>query len=171
MLIRRETDSDVAAVRRVTAAAFGSPVNHQPGEATLLDELRTDRAWIPAYSLVALDADGVVVGHVVCTRAHVDTAPVLGLGPISVRPDRQRQGVGSALVHTVLGSADARDEPLVALLGDPTYYRRFGFRLAAEFAIEPPVAAWRPHFQVRPLSKYYPAIQGAFAYAEPFDRI
>ena len=67
----------------------------------------------------------------VCSRGHVDQAPVLALGPLSVRPDRQRGGVGSALMHAVLGAADALGEPLVALIGNPAYYRRFGFRLGA----------------------------------------
>ena len=55
---------------------------------------------------------------------------MLALGPLSVRPDRQRQGVGSALMHAVLGAADALGERLVALLGSTAYYPRFGFRPA-----------------------------------------
>lgn len=173
MLIRREGPGDWAAVHAVTAAAFVRP--DQPGqipvEATLVDELRLDPAWLPALSLVALDPDGAIVGHVLVTRAHVDAAPVLGLGPLSVHPDRQRRGVGSALVHAVLGAADAIDEPLVALLGNPAYYRRFGFQLSSDYHIAPPVAEWQPHFQVRPLAAYDPQLRGTFTYSEPFDRV
>jgi len=97
--------------------------------------------------------------------------PVLGLGPLSVRPDWQRRGVGSALVHAILGAADALDEPLVALLGDSGYYGRFGFRLSQEYQIAPPQPEWRAHFQVRPLASYRPEIRGTFGYAEPFDRM
>jgi putative acetyltransferase len=111
-----------------------------------------------------------VIGHVLCTRGHVGATPVLGLGPLSVRPDWQRRGVGSALVHAILGAADALDEPLVALLGDPGYYGRFGFRLSKEYRIDPPRPEWRAHFQVRPLANYRPEVRGTFAYAEPFDR-
>ena len=111
-----------------------------------------------------------MIGHVLCTRAHVEEAPVLALGPLTVRPDRQRAGVGSALVHAVLGAADALGEPLVALLGDPGYYGRFGFRLAAEYQINPPVASWQPHFQVRLLTCYRPSVAGTFRYSEPFGR-
>lgn len=183
VLIRRELAADVAAIRDVTAAAFGGQSGGQrggqsggqgetrpPQEALLVDELRAGPAWLPPLSLVATGPDGDVIGHVLCTRAHVGQAPVLGLGPLSVRPDSQRRGVGSALVHAVLGAADALDEPLVVLLGSTAYYRRFGFRLCGEYQIVPPRPQWQPHFQVRPLTAYQPGLRGTFAYAEPFDR-
>ena len=68
-----------------------------------------------------MDPGGDVIGHVLCTRGSVGAAPVLALGPLSVRPDWQRRGVGSALVHAVLGAGDALGEPLVALLGSTAY--------------------------------------------------
>jgi putative acetyltransferase len=170
VLIRREMAADVPAVREVIAAAFRRP-DGEAVEARLLDELRTDPAWLPKLSLVAVDAEGVVVGHVLCTRGHVEQVEVLALGPIGVRPDRQRSGTGLALVHAALGAADALGEPMVVLLGSPEYYARFGFRLAEEYGIDPPVAGWRPHFQVRTLAAYSPSIRGAFRYAAPFDRV
>jgi len=172
MLIQRETAWHVDAIRAVTAAAFARPgESHSPVEARLVDELRACDGWLSALSMVALDDAGEVIGHVVCTRAHVEAVPVLGLGPLSVHPDHQRRGVGSALVHTVLGAADALDEPVVVLLGSPTYYSRFGFVLADELGISPPDPAWRPHFQARPLSAFTPVVRGRFEYAEPFSRI
>jgi putative acetyltransferase len=169
MLIRRETAEDVEAVYDVTAAAFAGPAGEVP-EARLLTELRACDAWLPALSFVA-DAAGRIAGHVVCSRGHVGSVPVLALGPLSVHPGHQGCGVGLALVHAVLGAADALDEPMVVLLGAPGYYERFGFRLAEEYGITPRVPEWRPHFQVRTLSVYDPAVRGAFAYAEPFDRV
>ena len=127
-------------------------------------------AWLPRLSLVAATPAGDVVGHVLCTRGQVGQAPVLALGPLTVRPDSQRRGVGSALMHAVLGAADALDEPLVALLGSPAYYRRFGFRLSSEYQILPPKPEWQPHFQVRVLAAYQPSVHGTFAYPAPFDR-
>ncbi len=164
MLIRRESGDDAAIIRAVTRAAFG-----RPAEADLVAELRASPAWIPALSLVATTADGEVTGHVVCTRAHVAQAPVLALGPLSVRPGQQRAGVGSALMHAVLGAGDALGEPMVVLLGDPGYYHRFGFRLSSEYQITPPVAVWKAHLQVRTLADYRPSVRGRFRYAEPFD--
>jgi putative acetyltransferase len=171
VLIRRESVQDAGAIHAVTAAAFASPDKAcPPAEARLVAELRASPAWLPPLSLVATDAAGDVIGHVVCTRGHVGQAPVLALGPLSVRPDCQRRGVGSALMHAVLGAGDALGEPLVALLGSPAYYSRFGFRLTSELGIAPPRPEWQPHFQVRTLSAYQPGLRGTFAYPEPFDR-
>jgi predicted N-acetyltransferase YhbS len=166
VLIRRETAGDAGPIRAVTEAAFG-----RPAEATLVDELRASDAWLPALSLVAAAPDGDVLGHVLCTRGHVDGTPALGLGPLSVRPESQGRGVGSALVHAVLGAADALGEPLVALLGNPGYYRRFGFRVSSEYQIAPPVPQWQQHFQVRTLSTYASSVNGTFSYPEPFNRV
>ncbi|MPZ83894.1 MAG: GNAT family N-acetyltransferase [Actinophytocola sp.] len=163
MLIRRETPADVDAIFAVHRGAFETEL-----EAKLVTSLRADEGWLPALSLVALDGDEVV-GHVVCTRAHIAGTPALGLGPLGVLPDRQRSGVGAALMHAVLGAAEAIDEPIVVLLGHKDYYPRFGFRPATELGITPPVAEWGDHFQARPLGAYTPALRGDFAYATPFN--
>jgi putative acetyltransferase len=181
VLIRREAARDIAVIHAITAAAFARPGQppgqpyggwhgQEPPEAGLVGELRAGPAWLSHLSLVAVTAADEVIGHVLCTRGHAGTVPVLALGPLTVRPDRQRRGVGSALMHAVLGAADALGEPLVALLGDPAYYRRFGFRLAASYQITPPRPEWHPHFQVRVLTAYQPGMRGPFSYPEPFDR-
>lgn len=178
VLIRREQPGDVEAVRAVVAAAFARPEAHAqlPTEVGLLDQLRTDSSWLPALSLVAVDpgdgdlADDSIVGHVLCTRGAVDRAPALGLGPLAVRPDRQGQGVGGALMHAVLGAADALGEPLVALLGQPAYYSRFGFHPSSRYRIKSPDPQWGDYFQVRPLAGYH-TLSGTFTYAEPFSRL
>jgi putative acetyltransferase len=171
MLVRREAAGDGPAIRAVTAAAFARPGEDVPAEAALVDCLRATPAWIPELSLVAAGPDGAVIGHVVCTRGTVGRAPALGLGPLSVRPDWQRRGVGKALMHAVLGAADALHEPLVALLGSTEYYPRFGFRPASDYGITPGHPEWSEHFQVRALTAYHPAVRGEFAYPEPFDRV
>ncbi|MGH3932478.1 MAG: GNAT family N-acetyltransferase [Pseudonocardiaceae bacterium] len=171
MLVRREQPGDVETVRDIVAAAFARPDGPErvPVEVTLLDGLRVDEGWLPLLSLVAEPGDGEVVGHVVCTRGTVDGSPALGLGPLAVRPDWQRRGVGKALMHAVLGAADALGEPLVALLGEPEYYGRYGFRACTAYGIEPPKPRWGKYFQVRTLSAYRPC-PGTFAYAKPFNR-
>lgn len=177
MLIRQEIRGDSGAIREVTAAAFreaehsAPPVepNEDPGEATLIEWLRGDPAWIPELSLVACDGDQII-GHVVATRAHVDSTPALGLGPISVLPDRQGAGVGSALMHAVLAAAEARGETIVGLLGEPAYYIRFGFVPVSTTSIESPEREWGDYFQIRTLSEYT-GQGGRFEYAGPFGRL
>jgi putative acetyltransferase len=171
MLIRRENERDVDAVGAVTGAAFGADRSASlPPEVTLVSRLRKDDVYLPALSLVAVDHD-VVIGHVMCTRGWIDGRPATGLGPVSVLPDRQRRGVGNALMHAVLGAADASGEPLVAVLGDPLFYGRFGFVIASELGVLAPDPAWGPHFQTRPLSSWTPELAGTFRYAKPFAEL
>ena len=170
MIVRRERPADYAAVRRVHEAAFRPPIGGDAVEARLVDELREDAGFLPHLSLVAVDRDDVI-GHVIATRGWLEPLghPVLGLGPLGVRPERQRAGVGTVLVHALLAVAEAADERLVALLGSPDYYRRFGFVPAAEQGITAPDPTWGVHFQVRHLNGR--PVQGAFRYAEPFSRL
>ncbi len=71
-------------------------------------------------------------------------------------------------MHTVIGAADALDEPLIVLLGHPDYYPRFGFVPGTRIGVTPPVADWAPAFQARRLTTYAPTMTGEVRYAEPF---
>lgn len=168
-VIRRERPGDEPGARAVQAAAFDQGAG-EPVEARLLDGLRACGAWLPALSWVG-EIDGVIVGHNVCTRGFVDDVAAVGLGPIGVAPEHQGTGIGSRLMWAMIGAADATGEPLIALLGNPDYYERFGFRPSTELGIEAPDPAWGRHFQVRPLSAWTSAIGGRFRYAAPFDGV
>jgi putative acetyltransferase len=172
MHMRPEVHDDATAIDLVHAEAFRrAPDADVPPEVALTRELRASPAYIAALSLVA-DDEGVV-GHVMATRATVGAgqAPVLGVGPLGVQPNRQRSGVGRALMRALITRADEMGEPMLVLLGSPDYYSRFGFELSSAFGIEPPQRDWAPHFQVRPGRAYDPALRGLFSYAEPFDRV
>lgn len=179
--IRTELAGDVDEIASVVGAAFSlaehsappTRIGGPPGEVDLLAWLRDDDGWLPDLSLVATSGDevvGQVVGHVVATRAYVDGEPALGLGPLSVRPDHQREGVGGALVRELLSRAEQGGETLVALLGDPAYYGRFGFVAASECGIASPDPAWGDYFQARALGTGTHPV-GRFVYAEPFSRL
>jgi putative acetyltransferase len=165
VIVRRERPADSRAVDAVHRAAFPTDV-----EARLLAELREDAGFLPYLSLVAVDG-GDVVGSVVATRGWIEPvgAPALGLGPVGVLPGRQGRGVGTVLVHALLAVAEAAGERLVALLGDPAYYRRFGFVVSTELGVDPPDPTWGVHFQARALAD--PTPRGTFRYAEPFSRL
>ena len=181
MLIRRERTGDAAAIDAVHRSAFASQYanaqtsghagNSQapadPPEVDLVRRLRDHSAWMPTLTMVAELHDDIV-GHVCLTRAGIGPFPVLALGPIGVRTDAQANGVGSALMHAVLGAADALDEPLVGLLGSLDYYPRFGFVPGARLGVVPDTAEWASHFQVRPLAAFDPEITGDYRYADPF---
>jgi len=166
VIVRRERPGDYDAVRAVHTAAFAP----SDVEARLTDELREDAGFLSHLSLVAIDGNDVV-GHVIATRGWLEPfgTPVLGLGPLGVRPDRQRSGVGTVLVHALLAVAEAADERLVALLGSPDYYGRFGFVAAAELGVTAPDPGWGAYFQARHLNG--PPVSGDFRYAEPFNRL
>ena len=168
MLIRAERSDDVAAVRAVVAAAFGD----QPEVPALVDLLRRSDAWRSGLSLVAEEA-GAVVGHVLATRGWLDApaalVEVLVLSPLSVRPDRQRRGIGSRLVRTLLELVAARPEPAVFLEGSPHYYSRFGFTAAGDHGIRKPSlripdAAFQVHWSTPPSA----ALIGTLVYPDPF---
>ncbi|MEV7092203.1 N-acetyltransferase [Amycolatopsis sp. NPDC051045] len=172
MLIHRETAADQAAIHTVHSAAFRREEGLTPIEGPLVDELRAEGDLINALSLVAVH-DGEVVGHVCCSRARLgdDTTAAVGLGPLGVLPGHQARGVGSALVHAVVGAADALGYGLVVLLGEPAYYSRFGFVTASDLAITSPDPQWGRYFQARTLAAYEPTQSGAFEYAPAFSRI
>jgi len=120
MVIRDEGPADAPAVRAVVEAAFGRPL-----EADLIDRLRQDGD--AAVPLVAVDG-GEVVGHVLLSAM---AAPFRALAPVSVAPHRQRSGVGTRLIRAGLDRAGDGGWRGVFVLGDPAYYRRFGFDPAA----------------------------------------
>jgi putative acetyltransferase len=130
--IRDERIDDVIPIRRVIERAFG-----QAGEADLVDALRQGDGL--TVSLVA-EADGAIVGHVafspVIIRAGDTVAEGLGLAPLSVMPDRQRHGIGAALVRAGLEACRSRGHRIVVLVGEPAYYQRFGFSTASDFGLE-----------------------------------
>jgi putative acetyltransferase len=172
MQIRQESAGDTQSIGEVHAEAFSVTDNPEavPPEVGLVDLLRASPAWIPALSLVAIENEQIV-GHVVCTRAHVDGVHVLGLGPIGIRLVRQNHGIGTALMMAVISAADERGEPLIGVLGLTSYYSRFGFVPSSQLGINPPDPSWGDHFQILRLVVYREDIRGRFQYAKPFELV
>lgn len=127
-LIRPERFDDVTAIRRVHEAAFPADA-----EAKLVDRLRT--AGRLAVSLVAI-VDAEVVGHIAFSPVTLAGVPIgLGLAPLAVLPTVAGRGIGAALVRAGLAACRQQGTGLVVVLGDPTYYARFGFTPASQFAL------------------------------------
>lgn len=157
--VRTERQDDDAAIDVVVASAFG-----QRDEADLVRALRSSTAWLPQLSLVA-ELDHRVVGHAAFTRAHVDGVPVLALAPVSVIPDAQHRGIGTALVEDGISRARADGESLIVVLGDPAYYGRFGFTAAAAMGVSGPFGPI-VEFQCLPLADAFPT--GTMRYPAAF---
>ncbi len=159
--------SDHDAVHRLNEAAFG-----RPDEAELVDALRAAGDHVPELCLVAVDGDGSPVGHIFFSEARVDSgAPVLALAPMAVLPDRQRRGVGSALVREGLRRAAGTAYPLVVVLGHPEYYPRFGFEPGAACGVRCPYDVPDSAWMVHRLPVYRPAARGLVIYPEPFGAV
>ncbi|MBV1779751.1 N-acetyltransferase [Paeniglutamicibacter sp. ABSL32-1] len=168
MRLRSEKPADRQGIRDLTVRAFADPdAAREPGEATLLTELYTCEGYLPEYSVVA-EVNGRLVGHAIATRGWLDgDIPLLGLGPLSVEPAHQSQGVGTALLTEIRDRAVEHGERAIVLLGEPDYYRRFGYAPAIPSGIIPSDPSWGDYFLVLNLSTM-PLPKGNFRYAEPF---
>lgn len=127
MKIRAETPADHDAVRQLHMAGFPTPA-----EAALVDELRSAGACI--YSLVA-EIEGDIVGHIMLSRMQAPFR-ALSLAPVTVNTEWRRQGIAARLIRESLAAARADAWQGVFVLGNPAYYRSFGFspELAAGFS-------------------------------------
>lgn len=128
MIIRSERPCDAEAIGAVVTAAFAQALHASGTEAAIVDALRAAGAL--TISLVAEDEDGAVMGHVAFSPVTIDGRQIgwFGLGPVAVRPDRQRGGVGQALIRAGLDRLKAQGAQGCVVLGEPAYYGRFGFR-------------------------------------------
>ncbi len=162
-IVRAQAPGDVAAVRSVVEAAFG-----RVDEAELVAALEADLAAPVEVALVAALA-GAPVGHVLLSRLDVGGhhGAALALAPLSVSPEHQGAGIGSALVRAALAAAGERP---VIVLGDPAFYARFGFVPAIPLGLVPPEAwpadAWRV---ITPAGVGVP--RGAVAYPRAFGAV
>lgn len=126
MEIRPERIGEEAAITALIEEAFASAEHRDGTEAQIVERLRAASAL--TLSLVAEDG-GEIVGHVAFSPVTINGQPAgwFGLGPIAVRPDRQREGIGDALISEGLAQLVAYGAGGCVVLGDPAYYGRFGF--------------------------------------------
>jgi putative acetyltransferase len=133
VLVRADTPEDYLAIRRVNEEAFGGNE-----EADLIEALRAEGSVL--LSLVAVEDE--IVGHVLFSRMSIDEATrsiaAAALAPVAVRPDRQRRGIGGALIDEGLTRLRGAGERLVLVVGHPDYYPRFGFVRPPASSIEHP---------------------------------
>jgi putative acetyltransferase len=135
IVIRAETSADIDAITEVTVAAFATLAISNRTEQFIIEALRAAKAL--TISLVA-ELGGRVVGHVAFSPVTISdgTRNWYGLGPVSVLPEYQRQGIGKALIREGLSRLKAMNAQGCCLVGPPDYYKRFGFKNMPGFVHE-----------------------------------
>ena len=164
IILRPEAPGDAAAIRTLTATAFDGTPHSDGREPEIVDALR--RAGALSLSLVAAGEEGIV-GHIAFSPVTIDdgTEGWFGLGPVSVHPERQGEGIGFRLIAR--GIADLRKSGAsgIVLLGDPAYYRQFGFEADDQLVLPDAPAGY---FQRLVLDGAAPS--GIVTYAAAFSR-
>ena len=163
MIIRKETTSDIEAISQVTIAAFRTlPISNQT-EQFIIEALRAAGAL--TLSLVA-EIDGRVVGHVAFSPIIISDGAKdwYGLGPVSVLPEYQKQGIGKSLINEGLSLLKQLNGKGCALVGDPNYYKWFGFKNFSEIVYE---GVPQDVFLALPFNEKIP--QGILVFHEGFE--
>ncbi len=135
MIVRNEKKSDIEAISEVTIAAFKTlPISHHT-EQYIVSALRAADAL--AVSLVA-EVDGRVIGHIAFSPVTISDGSQgwYSVGPLSVLPEMQRQGVGKSLMNEGLRLLRESGAKGCVLVGEPDYYSRFGFRNIPDLVLE-----------------------------------
>ena len=135
VVIRSETDADASAITEVTVAAFKTLEISNHTEQFIVEALRAAKAL--TVSLVA-ELDGRVIGHIAISPVIISDGARnwYGLGPVSVLPEYQRQGIGKALMLEGLSRLKALNAKGCCLVGHPDYYKKFGFKNMPELVLE-----------------------------------
>ncbi len=171
VVIRSERVSDHAEIDAVVRAAF---TRHPDDVALLVERIRASENYLPELAVVAVDDSGVLA-HTMLSWVGLENSSrerILNLSPMSVRPDRQRQGVGSKLIRSVLDRAEAAGEPAVMVEGIPGYYPQFGFERASTLGFVPPSESIPDDaFMVKRLPGYDPSCAGRIVYPPAFDHL
>ncbi|MGE5683161.1 MAG: GNAT family N-acetyltransferase [Bacillota bacterium] len=173
--IRKEENRDHERVRLITELAFRNEPFSQQNEAGLIEALRKRSSFIPELSLVA-EADGVVAGHSLFTPLTIsnqaDSYSSLALAPVSVHPEFQRKGIGKKLIAEGICLARGLGYGSVLVLGNPEYYKNFGFKPAIDWNIIPKFMVPCEYFMALELSDgALSDVSGYVDYPEEFDMV
>jgi len=141
LVVRPEQKADVTRIREVIQEAFDPMVFSTGKEWQLVENIRQSPGYIPALALVAI-CDGTLVGHTMISLVEIEGKKkkhsALVLGPVSVLPEFQRQGIGREMIQIGITSAKRLPLPAMIVVGDPAYYSGFGFELAVPHEIHMP---------------------------------
>lgn len=167
MLIRQEEMNDYNEVYNLITEAFATAEHTDGNEQDLVVALRKGDAFIPELSLVA-EVDNELVGHIMFTKANVGNDIVLVLAPLSIKPQYQKQGIGTALINEGHKIAKALGFQYSLVLGSETYYPRVGYIPANQIGIEVPQGIPAENFMAIQLQEEAKEMSGSVTYAKEF---
>ena len=167
LLIREETPKDHEEVRRVIRRAFENAEHTDHDEHNLVDRLRKSDAFIPELSLVA-EMDGKIIGHVLFSKIRIQDTVQVALAPVSVLPELQGRGVGSALIREGHARAAKMGYDFSVVLGHAAYYPRFGYVAAKTFGIRSPFPVPDENHMAVRLRGDVVALEGTVTYPKEF---
>ncbi|UNW06573.1 MULTISPECIES: GNAT family N-acetyltransferase [unclassified Acinetobacter] len=163
IIIRDERLEDIPAIAKLTRAAFQNTDHSSHTEQFIVNALRTHGQL--TISLVAIE-NNQLVGHVAISPVTISSGETgwYGLGPISVLPAKQGQGIGTLLIRVALDRLQQLGAQGCVVLGDPQYYGRFGFKAFSELYLKDVPSEY---FQVIAFNGSIP--QGEVVYHEAFN--
>lgn len=167
MIIRQENKNDLDKVYDLVKSAFREAEHTDGNEQDLVVSLRKSEAFIPELSLVA-EVNGKIAGHIMFTKAKVLNDTVLVLAPLSVLPEFQKQGIGTALIKEGHRISRNLGYEYSLVLGSEKYYTLFGYIQAEKLGILVPEGIPSANFMAIPLQKNPKPIGGAVVYAKEF---
>ncbi|WP_414043861.1 GNAT family N-acetyltransferase [Macrococcus sp. EM39E] len=166
MEIRQATYEDLKEIIHTTQLAFENEEMSDNQEHKLVEELMQSDSYIAELSVVALVGD-TIVGHIMYSKIKINENNGLAMAPLSIHPDYQKQGIGTALMTYTLSKIPI-DQPIV-ILGHPSYYTKFGFIPASTYNIKPPFDVPDNVFMVRASEEVKnKGIQGTVIYDDAF---
>ncbi|MBM6995984.1 N-acetyltransferase [Paenibacillus sp. DXFW5] len=135
MIIRTETERDFNEVYKLNYLAFGN----REDESKLVERIRKSNEYIPELSIIA-EMENEIVGHLLLSKAkvedHENAYTVIVLAPIAVKPNRQKQGIGSRLIEEGIRRCRTLGYGIILLIGHPSYYPRLGFQPARKHGLD-----------------------------------
>lgn len=158
----------------IVKKAFSNVEISDKTEHFLVNRIRTSNAFIPELSLVAVNQDKEIVGHVLLSKIEIvdgdQSVESLALAPVSVTPEYQQQGIGSQLIRAALDKAKEHGYQSVIVLGHPDYYPRFGFKQAMLWRIRAPFDVPNEVFMALELVEgSLKKVQGVVKYSDAFE--
>jgi putative acetyltransferase len=169
-MIRAEQPAEYGIVEIIHERAFGGK-----NEAAVVRAIRLSAGFRPEWSLV-YEESGQITGHGMFSYVGLEgdngsTRQIVVLAPLAVLPEKQRRGVGSALVQHGIALLELVSEPLVVVRGDFAYYSQFGFRPSIEVGIHAPFPVTADQYLAKTLSVYTADYRGIVRYPATFRAV